>query len=149
MLAGGRPTLFALSDNQKVFASTKTSIDENAAWSRWTEFSPLHGKEVKSVAASQQKNHRLRVWYIDNNNSKIFSAEQTKAEWNAPYGEWAEWPLPAQGVTADLLSATPLHNGSAQVFCVDSSNIAWTNHQKYHDTEGGWAYGKSWGKLYE
>ena len=135
-LEDGRPQLFLVDEQNRVWSAWKTSTDPSSAWTSWSPFPSPAGATPVTISAARLEDGRPQLFLVDEQN-RVWSAWKTSTDPSSAWTSWSPFPSPA-GATPVTISAARLEDGRPQLFLVDEQNRVWSAWKASTDPSSAW-----------
>ena len=135
-LEDGRPQLFLVDEQNRVWSAWKTSTDPGSAWTSWSPFPSPAGATPVAISAARLEDGRPQLYLVDEQN-RVWSAWKTSTDPGSAWTSWSPFPSPA-GATPVAISAARLEDGRPQLFLVDEQNRVWSAWKTSTDPGSAW-----------
>ena len=123
-LEDGRPQLFLVDEQNRVWSAWKTTTDPSSAWTSWSSFPSPAGATPAAISTAALSDKRPQLFLVDKQN-RVWSAWKTTTDPSSAWTSWSPFPSPA-GAMPVAISAASLDDGRPQLFLVDGQNRVWS-----------------------
>jgi len=135
-LEDGRPQLFLLDAQNRVWSAWKETTDPGSAWTPWSPFPSPAGATPVAISAVSLEDKRPQLFLLDEQ-ARVWSAWKETTDPGSAWTPWSPFPGPA-GATPVAISVATLEDGRPQLFLVDEQARVWSAWKTTTDPNSAW-----------